>query len=388
MKRECISIIVPVYQAACHIERCIKSILLQTYQDIQLILVDDGSTDGSGEICDRYQKMYKCIEVLHMGNQGPVMARKEGLKKARGRFIGFVDADDYVAPQMFARLYDEIQLSGSDFVHSWYWSIYGDNKICEVNPYSGEFEINCMQDRQEVLKRLLLDETTALTPSLWSKLYRADFAIENFMLLPDNQIFGEDELFLFACLVNCKKVSVISDCNYNYMIQEKSLSHLDRQVHFLRGIELVHMIIKLNKVLKYPLDESTLYEWLRKKTCYLLRDTAESTNQLGVIRYYINNIEQYRGKKVALYGAGAVGHDFLRQMRICGMNPPIAVIDKRHSKISWCNIRIVSPCSIMSLDFDILIIAVLNKKIMEEIRAELLFMGVPEEKIVWEKPCI
>ena len=96
-----ITVIVPVYNAEPYLPQCIESILRQTYPNLQIILVDDGSTDGSGMICDKYAGMDGRIEVYHTENRGLVAARKLGIRCSTGKYVGFVDADDYIDPEMY-----------------------------------------------------------------------------------------------------------------------------------------------------------------------------------------------------------------------------------------------------------------------------------------------
>lgn len=116
-----ISVIVPVYNIEHYISECLESILNQTYTDLQIIIIDDGSTDGSGKICDEYAKKDKRIQVIHTDNYGPGHARKEGLQYARGEYVGFVDGDDRIQPQMYEELLREIEETGADFVHFGYF---------------------------------------------------------------------------------------------------------------------------------------------------------------------------------------------------------------------------------------------------------------------------
>ena len=91
-----ITIIVPVYNVEKYLSKCVESILAQTYTELQILLIDDGSSDGSGKICDQYAKMDRRIEVVHTANRGLVAARKTGLEHSSGEYIGFVDGDDYI----------------------------------------------------------------------------------------------------------------------------------------------------------------------------------------------------------------------------------------------------------------------------------------------------
>ena len=103
-----ISIIVPIYNVAPYLSQCIESLMEQTYKDIEMILVDDGSTDNSPAICEEYKKKDPRIRVIHQENKGVVSARKEGLRAARGTYIGFVDGDDWIEPDMYACMYQKL----------------------------------------------------------------------------------------------------------------------------------------------------------------------------------------------------------------------------------------------------------------------------------------
>ena len=213
-----ISIIVPVYQSVNTLGRCIDSILAQTYINIEVIIVDDGSTDGSGELCDQYKNNHKQISVIHTSNNGPVSARKKGLEKASGKYIGFVDADDYIEPDLYEQLGNYISECQADFVHSFFWSIKNGNRYLAVSPYCEQYIINNDDEKQNALDKLFFEQATRLSPSIWSKLYNAEFIKSNFSLIPDNLIFGEDVLLLYACICNARCIRVVDICSYNYFI--------------------------------------------------------------------------------------------------------------------------------------------------------------------------
>ena len=116
-----ISVIVPVYNVETYLTKCISSIRKQIYQNLQIILVDDGSTDESAKICDKEALQDYRIEVIHQKNKGLVAARKAGLGIARGEYIGFVDGDDYIDKEMYKELLRELTESGVDFIHSGFY---------------------------------------------------------------------------------------------------------------------------------------------------------------------------------------------------------------------------------------------------------------------------
>ena len=111
-----ISVIVPIYNIASYLRRCVESLLSQTFSDLEILLVDDGSTDGSGALCEEYRKKDGRIRVIHKENGGLVSARKAGLRAAGGAYIAYVDGDDFVEPDMYERMYAELVKQAVDVV--------------------------------------------------------------------------------------------------------------------------------------------------------------------------------------------------------------------------------------------------------------------------------
>lgn len=163
-----ISIIIPVYKVEKYLERCLDSVLNQTLTDFELLLIDDGSPDRSGEICDAYAARDSRIVVIHQENGGPSKARNTGLDAARGDYIGFVDADDYIEPQMYETLYQNIIEYQADI------SVIGFRKV---------FDGYCRTAAYDRMERVLLNQKEALWEALrcrrfimvpWDKLYRRE----------------------------------------------------------------------------------------------------------------------------------------------------------------------------------------------------------------------
>ena len=113
-----ISVIIPVYNVQDYLEECVNSILAQTYTNLEIILVDDGSKDNSGQLCDAFSKRDSRVKVIHKENGGVSTARNAGIESATGEYIAFVDADDYIAPDMYSRLMNLLKYFGADFCFS------------------------------------------------------------------------------------------------------------------------------------------------------------------------------------------------------------------------------------------------------------------------------
>ena len=224
-----ISIIVPVYNAEKYLLKCIDSIRAQTHENLQIILVDDGSTDQSPKICDYFSEEDFRIEVYHIKNIGSVGARKYGLKRAEGEYIGFVDADDYIEPGMYLELLNILLESDADFVHSGHIEEKDglEKRVCYFEERVADL---CdIESRIKFIQRYMLGGTNkeCISSSLWSKLYKEKFIKKCFEQLLDKQQYGEDLLCLCRCVLECNRIALSENTLYHYVVRKNSLSHLD-----------------------------------------------------------------------------------------------------------------------------------------------------------------
>ena len=213
-----ISVVVPVYQVCDYIDRCVISIRMQTYDNLQIILIDDGSTDGSGEKCDYYASIDSRIEVCHKSNEGLVRARKSGINLARGKYLCFVDGDDYIDEEMMMSLYHEIQYNSADMIHSSFF--FEDNISRNGNKLKRSvINIENYDERRRVWIDCLLNNRyeCVITPRIWSKMFKRDFIERMYELVPDYQSYGEDIICLYLCLMNCKKLIISERKFYHYL---------------------------------------------------------------------------------------------------------------------------------------------------------------------------
>ena len=164
---ELISIIIPVYKVEKYLEKCINSIIGQTYTNLQIILVDDGSPDNSGKICDKYAKKDSRVEVIHKSNGGLSEARNSGIERAKGKYIGFVDSDDYIKEDMYEVLYNLITRFQADVSICNLYDVVGDEKnIRNINEGIKEY------NRIDILKEVLMDKN--IQSYAWNKLYKKE----------------------------------------------------------------------------------------------------------------------------------------------------------------------------------------------------------------------
>ena len=236
-----LSIIVPVYNVEKYISQCIDSILNQTFQDFEVILVDDGSPDRSGQICDEYAENDSRIKVIHQKNAGLSAARNTGLKNANGEYVAFVDSDDYISPNMYELLVTNIKSCGADMVKCGYHEF-----IDEDITYTRKFVSPCVYDntfsKEELLKFSMTD---VLYMVVWNAVYTKNLADK--VVYPDGLI-SEDNYASPMYLLESEKVAVISEPLYYYRQNPEGLS-------------------KKEVPLKKPLDVVFCYHMLYEKLC-------------------------------------------------------------------------------------------------------------------------
>ena len=233
MDNELISIIVPVYKVEKYLEKCVKSILKQTYTNLEVILVDDGSPDICGQLCDELAKTDDRIKVFHKENGGLSDARNYGVERANGEYIGFVDSDDYIHECMYEELYKAIKKSGTSIVECGVTRVY---KNTLRSHYEGE-DYFLVLDREGYLKEYL--ENKRLYGSAWCKLIHKDLAKK--IKFPTGKIY-EDAFYTLELLKTVDKYTLISGNYYYYYIRENSITTRPFSSKDMDYIEIMNQI--------------------------------------------------------------------------------------------------------------------------------------------------
>lgn len=207
-----VSVIVPVYNVAEYLHRCVNSILGQTYTQFELILVDDGSLDGSGKICDEYAENDSRVLVIHKKNGGLSSARNAGIEAARGAYFLFVDSDDYIREESLCRLLNEVQFEGADLVICGYERRTQSKSAEFIGVNRAEKKICC--DSKTAMKMLVSQRFDFVIPA-WNKLYKRELFAS--LRYPEGKLH-EDEFVIHHILYAAKKIVIIPDVLYEYMI--------------------------------------------------------------------------------------------------------------------------------------------------------------------------
>ena len=273
MEKDLISIIIPVYKVEKYLEKCIESVLKQTYKNLQIILVDDGSPDSCGKICDEYAKKDVRIEVIHKENGGLSDARNVGISKAKGKYIGFVDSDDYIKNDMYEILYTLIKKYNADV------SICNLYDVIDEKEYIRNKENQIQEyNRIDILKEILLDRN--IQSYAWNKLYKKELFDE--IKYPVGKKY-EDIGTTFYVLEKCKKVVVTGRPEYYYLKRADSLVNDVTESTVFDYMELI--------IQRYLYIENNIKELKRYNDYYLIRTLLTANNDIKNIKQ-ISNVTQ------------------------------------------------------------------------------------------------
>ena len=228
-----LSVVVPVYKKESYIRACLDSVLAQTMQDIQLVVVDDGSPDGCPAICDEYAARDGRVLVIHKPNGGLVSAWKAGVQAASGEYVGFVDGDDWVDPDYFQTLYQAVTGQGADVAVAEF--VRDAEPGAVVPPYTLRQEGAVYEGEQGMsrfVRQFLLDipygdrTFKGISSSRCDKLYRRQLFLDNMAFFNEKLTAHEDAIANTAIFLDCRKVVVLSHAaKYHYRILAASMSH-------------------------------------------------------------------------------------------------------------------------------------------------------------------
>jgi len=228
-----VSIIIPVYNAEKYLEQCIDSILQQDFNSYEVLLINDGSSDSSGQICDNYAKLYESVQVYHQANQGVSVARNVGINSAKGEYIMFVDADDFLLPNSIFILYSSAKGKNVDLVLSGSLT-YNGKSLSKFKSYTPSLSYSPI--------------IGATHPALWSYIFRRSIIEKNSIWFNPNLAHSEDRLFISLYASYCKSLQVIEDNTYVYRVVLSSVTHCSYTIksandHFLAASELEHLVL-------------------------------------------------------------------------------------------------------------------------------------------------
>lgn len=275
-----LSIILPIYNVKNYLERCYESIILQNYDDFEILLVDDGSNDGSSDLCDLLSMKDSRVKVIHKENGGLSAARNEGLKYAQGEYIYWIDSDDWIVKNSLKIIVEKLKKNNPDILKFNYYRHINGCLEKHNSLKSGYYEKPSIVDN--LLKSAVID-VSAFGFTAWSHIYKTSFLRENKLEFVSERIIGsEDFLFNFQAYMCANKIEVLDEPLYYYDLREGSLSQsyksgLDKKftVLYTTLLEWIHEH-NYTRVEKYA---SLMYVW-RIFGCFSLEYKETSIHNL------------------------------------------------------------------------------------------------------------
>lgn len=274
-----ISVIVPVYKVENYLRQCLDSLAAQTLDDIEIIIVDDGSPDGCPEICDEYAAKDARMKVVHKQNGGLLSARKAGVAASSGDYIGFVDGDDWVEPETFMNMHNAIIKYSPDMVLSDFLCDYGDCIEPSDQCFEEEFYDRARLE-SEIFPKMLFDGRFyrfGVNPNCWSKLVKRELIEKNLSPVDERIRMGEDAAFIYPCMLDSQSITCVKTPTYHYRITEQSMSNAYdeklRDIIFLPYRRLKEKNVDSDFDISSQLDYYLLY-----MVNFLLRNEAKKAN--------------------------------------------------------------------------------------------------------------
>lgn len=288
-----ISIIIPVYNCEKSIKKCIGSICQQTLKEIEIIVVNDGSTDNTNKVIKEYQKKDNRIKILEQKNLGPSAARNRGIKIAQGKYVGFVDSDDYIEKNMYEYLYSVSNKVSADIGICNYLEESGNGRVLSEtkNNLPDRKVLNKEEIKEKILKSFIEEENQGFF-ALWNKIYLKDFVIRNELELDEKREHGEDWLFNIQAFDFAERVVALENTLYHYVqINSNSLMRKYRknQIELLfSGRERLNQILLKNQI---DLDKEEYYrKFLYNFYSYAVKEIINNVETSNIrLKEYLKN---------------------------------------------------------------------------------------------------
>lgn len=281
--KELISIVVPIYNVEKFLSECIESILNQSYKNLEILLIDDGSTDGSGKICDEYLKKDSRIKVIHKKNGGLSDARNTGTLNSHGKYICYLDSDDYIEKDYVKLMYKAIKKNKTNICQC------GINYVDESGKYikSIGYDETSVMDAVQMIKDMYLDGRIENIVA-WNRMYKTEIMKRN--LYPVGKIH-EDEFVTYRVLYEEKNISVIKEKLHNYRQQSSSIMKAKYSLKRLHPVDAYFERIAYFK----ENNENELYYLCMNYFLLFLRNNAYKVlNELKEEKIYKDLIKNYR----------------------------------------------------------------------------------------------
>lgn len=378
-----ISIVVPVYNVAPYLDKCVCSILKQTYTNIEVILVDDGSTDASASLCNRYAVEDDRVRIIRKANGGLVTARKTGFAAASGDYIMSVDGDDWIEPVMCENLFLILKKSGAECVVSGFIHEMGNGTEKRYSLNDNFFNLDNTV-RATVIENWLLGKHEIFSP-VWAKLYPADLIRNSYANVPDYMNLGEDQANFVNLIAMATSIVCTNEIYYHYVYRKESYDNTISPHEFVN--QQSYIFYCRNCILKKfeNVNSQIIDDWVMGGCLKGLKRFFVGEDYI-FLRYFYPNSKELIEKKVIIYGAGSVGKSYYCQLCRYEAISIVGWVDKNFSAYNYEWKKIEPVTALLSKKYDYVLLAVKAERLARQIEKELVEIGIPKERVLWREP--
>ena len=384
-----VSVIIPIYNAAQYLHKCLKSVISQTYKNLDIILIDDGSLDDSYDIAKEYQEKDSRIRLFTQTNIGLIATRKRGIELAEGEIVGFVDSDDWIEPIMYERLVQCMEENECDLVTSGIYRDYADGSRKEwYDLYPEGVYVNMESAIYPSMLHDFKKNEMGLKCTLVNKLYRRQILQDIYGEIDTRVFYGEDALTIYPYCLRCKRIYILNEAYYHYYIRNNSMC---RAANEKLAINTYYLYNGLRDAFMESNCANSLLKQLKHYLFQLESHTLKVLYNIDTLAYAKWDFSKYKdifGKRIVIYGAGACGQALYRELVSLGYKENVvAWVDKNpEGKTEQCMYEITAIKEIVDKKFDYLIIAIKSQNIAIEVMKELTKdYAVEEDKVVWRE---
>ena len=366
-----ISIVITVYNTERYLKKCLDSVIGQTYRNLEIICVDDGSTDNSGKILDEYAKLDKRILIIHQKNRGMVNARKTGVNLASGMIVGQVDSDDWILPDMYEKMVHLLLETGAEVVCSGLCKEYSDHQINMYNSIpAGVYEGDSI--KEIIVPQMIYSGKfycQGVLQSIVNKVYLTDFLRKYQNIVSDEIRIGEDAAVIYPLVYHANRVVLSNECYYHQIVRPNSSVGVSLDTDF-SALKILYCYLLKNtgKELEYGISRLILY-----MSMLILPNVIFTDNIISKILPMVD-----KKSKIVLYGGGKFGKAIYNSIR--DRTNIIKWVDKIPNEYGVGSI--FELVDIEENQYDYVLLGTCNKAIEQDMRSILAEIGIFHRKIV------
>lgn len=376
-----VSVIVPVYGEEKFLPSCIESICNQTYKNLEIILIDDGSPDSCPAICDSYAKLDNRIRVIHKMNSGLVEARKTGIRLATGYYVIYVDGDDEIISNYIEKMVKVANDNKVDFVADGFYKSINGKKTKYLNPLNvGRYNKNEMKTKIYPYMISCNDfYSFGIFTYVWGKLFKRKFLVNNQLSVPSQLIIGEDSSCVYPLLFDVKSIFITDICGYIYRQRQGSLLRLKKNdCLMLDRLKLCYKYLynrffemSVLADMKHQLKKYIISQMLMLSDCIV-----ESDPLLSKSFPFVNiNLKD----RVIIYSAGAFGMHLYSQFLSTKCCNIVALCDPDNEILGE---NVISIQESVKKEFDKIVIASVDRAFIDRAIQEIQSYGISSNKIL------